>query len=99
MLANGSKVPVPGKELQIVLNDVLRDNQIGDADAIDSVADTGDLHLPDVAPVNINGISLDFPEQSNQTLLTANMKGWDELRKNEVICDNKILVDEIIKDI
>ena len=82
--------------MQIILDGVLRNDEVRYANTANSVMHAGDLHLRDIIPINLNGVSPDFTKEGNESLLPADVEGGGELRENQIIRDDKIILDQEI---
>jgi hypothetical protein len=66
----------------VILDGILGYYKIGYADSVDSVLQTGNLHLTDVLPVDYDRILLDFLKEFYDRLFFVEMEEGDEFYKD-----------------
>ena len=66
VLAYEPEMLVQAEQGEIVLDGMLRDYQIGDADLVNAMLDAGHLHLNDAVPVGSQGNGFDGAENRDE---------------------------------
>jgi len=90
---------VASKELEVVLDRILGNDEVRDANAADSIPEASDLHLHQIIPIRGNRTPLDLFQQRDKAALFAQVKRGDEFGQNQIIRDGEILLNQKIEGI